>query len=258
MPNGREAGSSLFVGASPLDCAHDGVLSRLRTLGVLDKCRDHATGINLTEVEHLGGYNRTRLVLDGLHPPSRAVDCGNDQLFPFPLYELCRIGHVLFVTGGTEQHHVTNLVAELHVARAEHDTIANGPGGLSDDLHGINTVIRANFLDVIDCVVCCSSKRVPILKESAEIVWDQTLNSHIFSEAYHDVGSVVPGLANFQVPIVLLDLHLMVVPLIEDIHELLLGSGANLITCLCRVCCFNHLLFRKLIILKLKSPTNHI
>ena len=141
MPNGREAGSSLFVGASPLDCAHDGVLSRLRTLGVLDKSRDHATGINLTEVEHLGGYNCTRLVLDGLHPPSRTVDCSNDQLFPFLLYELCRIGHVLFVTGGAEQHHVTNFVAELHVARAEHDTIADGPRGFSNNLHGINTVV---------------------------------------------------------------------------------------------------------------------
>ena len=236
----QKHGSSLLVFLRPGNGSFDRIEGRLGTLTVLHEGGDVSTRLNLAEVLHVSADDRTRLILDGLHPPPGEVDRGDDELLLLLGVEVL-VGHVT-VAITAEEHHVSTVDIELEIARAEHHTIADWPGRVRNDLHCVHTVIRLHLRDRLNRVISTGSVSVPIFEEWLEVIGDDALNHFLLTEAHHYVGLLVPSLAHLNIAIFFLNLQLMLIHSLKSFHKARLASGTDLLASLLLGVGFYHLL----------------
>ena len=85
---------------------------------------------------------------------------------------------------------------------------------------------------------------VPIIEESGEVIRRETLDHFLLAKAHHDVGIFVPGLANLDVAILLLDLQLVLIHRVKGRDEARFYSLTNLLASFSCSGCLHHLLCR--------------
>ena len=222
--------SPAFILLYPGDRAFDRVKSGSRSFAVLDECGNVTACIDLAQVEHVCSDSVSVSVLDWFDPPARHISVRDDQVFSFLRAEDVGIIDVPLVCIAREEHHVTAVDVEFKVACAEHNTVAEGPRSLGDDLQRVHTVVGTDFLAAQDSFVRINGESVPLLKVGAEIIRNETLDHLLLTEGQHSVDRFVPGLAYLDVVVVLADLKFMLVHGAEHLDKLALDSGANLST----------------------------